>query len=69
MKNIGEKVVEVIQNEEQKFNKEVKGIDTLIEYIDEIDKMYPRKKPSYSLPLVDTIGKTYYDTLNRSMVI
>ena len=62
MKSIEKEVVEVIRKDKQKFNEELKRIDILIKGIDEV---YPVEKPSYNLPLPDTIGKTIYKTLNR----
>jgi hypothetical protein len=64
MKGIGKKVSEVVKKEEQKFDGELKNIDILIK---DIEKLYPLEKPSYTFPLVDTIGKTYYNTLKRSI--
>ena len=66
MKDIEVKVVKMIQKEEQKLNNELKKLDILIK---DIEEMFPTEKPSYTLPLVDTIGKTYYNTLNRSAVL
>ncbi len=65
MKNIEKKVAEVIQKEEQKFDKELKKIDLLSK---DIDKLDITKKSTYTLPPVDTIGKTYYNTLNCNNV-
>ncbi len=66
MKDIEKKVVEVIQKEEQKFNEEIKKIDVLVKDINEV---CPIEKPTYALPLVDTIGKTYFNTLNCSVIL
>ncbi len=66
MKGIEKKIVDVVRKEELKFNKELKKINVLVKDIDEI---CPIEKPSYTLPLADTIGRTYYNTLNRSLFL
>jgi hypothetical protein len=62
MKNIEERIIELTRKEEQKTNIDLKNFDTFVKTLDEI---YHREKPSYNIPLVDTIGKTYYNTFNR----
>jgi hypothetical protein len=65
MKNIEKKIVEVVRKEVLKFSCELKKINILIK---EIDEICPIEKPSCTLPLADTIGRTY-NTFNRSMFL
>ena len=64
MKSITDKLKETLKLEEKKNSndKNFREFDSLIK---EMDKLGYSKKPDYSLPLVDTIGKTTYSTLNK----
>jgi len=64
MKSIVNKVKETILLEERKKsnNKQLKDFQQLLDYLDAIGS---RQKADYSIPLVDTIGKTTYSVLNK----
>jgi hypothetical protein len=64
MKLIAEKLTEVILKESSKpsEDKKVKDFEQLLA---EMKKTGLIKQPNYNLPLVDTIGKTYYSSFNK----
>ena len=57
MQNITDKVIEIIKKEEHTLD--VEKLERLDALTKKINKISP-KKSTYSLPLADTIGKTYY---------
>ena len=64
MKLIPEMLEEIIQKESTKPLVSVNFTKTL-QLISDLKKAGLLKQPSYTLPLVDTIGKTYYGKINR----
>ncbi len=64
MKSITEKLIEATdkQSGNTSENKKVKDFERLLT---EMKKTGILKQPSYDLPLVDTIGKTYYSSTNK----
>jgi len=59
-----EKKVEALINENKTKDS---SLDKFLKKIEYIEKMYPIEKPSYNLPLRDTIGRTYYNRVNTNM--
>lgn len=66
MESIAEKLQEIIKTEEEK-NSNDKNFQEFEQLLEEMENLYSTKKPEYSLPLVDTIGKTYYSTINKHL--
>lgn len=64
MKLLTEKLTSVISQELSKSSEEqkLKEFDKLIADMKNAGII---KKPIYNLPLVDTIGKTYYSSINK----
>lgn len=64
MKLIAEKLTDVISKELANPSEEqkVKEFDKLLT---DMKKAGLIKAPNYNLPMVDTIGKTYYASINR----
>lgn len=64
MKSITDNLKKTVQTEEKKnfSDKNFKEFEQLLAKIDKLDHS---QKPDYSFPLVDTIGKTTYATLNK----
>lgn len=64
MKHLSEKLEEVISNEIKKasVDKKIKETEQLIA---DMKKAGLIKQSKYNLPLVDTIGKTYYSSTNK----
>lgn len=64
MKLIAEKLTDVISKEltNPLEKQKVKEFDKLLT---EMKKAGLIKNPNYNLPMVDTIGKTYYTSINR----
>jgi hypothetical protein len=64
MKFITEKLTEILseQNLKSLESKKIKEVEQLLE---EMKRTGLLKTPVYNLPLVDTIGKTYYSTTNK----
>ena len=64
MKQLSEKLEEVISKETKKISedKKIKEIEQLIA---DMKKAGLIKQSNYNLPLVDTIGKTYYSSTNK----
>lgn len=67
MKSIVDKIKETTKAEEKK-NASDKNLREFEKLLVNMDKLGCLKKPDYSLPLVDTIGKTTYSTLNKHSV-
>lgn len=67
MKSIVDKIKETTKAEEKK-NASDKSLREFEKLLVNMDKLGCLKKPDYSLPLVDTIGKTTYSTLNKHSV-
>jgi len=65
MKTLAEKLRDVVREEENK-NKGDKNFQELEQIILQLDQIRHSSKSTYSLPPVDTIGKTTYYTLNRN---
>ncbi len=64
MKLLAEKLEEVIANETQKASED-KKIKEIEKFIADMKKAGLIKQSNYNLPLVDTIGKTYYSSTNK----
>lgn len=67
MKSIADKLKETIKAEEEK-NSTDKNFKEFEQLLDQISEFGYTKKPDYSFPLVDTIGKTTYSTLNKHLI-
>ena len=64
MKSIADKLNEVVKLEEKK-NANDKNFQEFEKLISQMERLGYSKKANYSLPLVDTIGKSMYSTLNK----
>jgi hypothetical protein len=64
MNSIAEKFQETLKIEESKISDDV-NFQQVQQFIDEMKKLGLDRKPDYTLPLADTIGKAYYSSLNR----
>jgi hypothetical protein len=64
MNSIAEKFQETVKIEESKVSNDA-NFQQAQQFIDEMKKLGLDKKPDYTLPLTDTIGKAYYFSLNR----
>lgn len=64
MKLLTEKLTDVITVELSNPMEEQK-IKEIDKFINDMKKAGLLKKPAYDLPLVDTIGKTYYSSINK----
>jgi len=67
MKSIADKIKQTIKLEEKKNSNDIKYME-LNEIIQQMDSLGYTQKPNYSFPLVDTIGKTTYSTLNKHSI-
>jgi hypothetical protein len=67
MRSIADKTKQTINLEEKK-NFDDKNFSEFNQLLTQIDKLGYFEKPNYSFPLVDTIGKTTYSTLNKHSV-
>jgi hypothetical protein len=67
MKSIADKLKETIKIEEKK-NSSDKNFKEFEQLLAKMDKLGYSQKPDYSFPLVDTIGKTTYSTLNKHSI-
>ena len=67
MTSIADKMKQAIKFEEQKNSDDKKFAEFSL-LLAEIDKLGYSQKPNYSFPLVDTIGKTTYSTLNKHSI-
>ena len=65
MSSIAEKIKEVLKVEEFQASND-SNFQQVQQFIDEMKKLGLDTKPDYTLPLRDTIGRTYYSSLNRS---
>ena len=63
MKPLTEKVIEVISKEVK--SSPDKKPQELEQLLNDMKKAGLIKQPNYNLPLVDTIGKTYYSSINK----
>lgn len=68
MSSIVNKIQDVIVNEESKISNDT-NINELQQLIDEMKRLGVDKKPDYTLPLADTIGKGFYSSLNKVLVV
>ena len=68
MKSISDKLQETIKAEEVKNSKD-KSLQEFEQLLEQMEKLGSIKKPEYSLPLVDTLGKTYYSAINKHLSI
>lgn len=59
-----EKFTEIIVKESS-ASREDKKSKEFAQLLNEMKKAGLIKKPEYNLPLVDTIGKTYYSSINK----
>ena len=66
MESIAEKLQETIKAENEK-NSNDKNFQEFEQLLEEMENLCSTKKPEYSFPLVDTIGKTYYSTINKHL--
>jgi hypothetical protein len=64
MESITDKLQETVKVEEVKNSKDT-NFKELAQLLDEMSKIGLDKKSDYSLPLVDTIGRAYYSSLNK----
>ncbi len=64
MNSIADKIQETIKAEELKNSKDT-NFKEFQSLIDEMKRLGVDKKPDYTLPLTDTIGKGYYSSLNK----
>jgi len=64
MSLLNKKVQETIKAEELK-NSNDSNFRELQQLIDDMKRLGIDKKPAYTLPLADTIGKSYYSSLNK----
>lgn len=64
MKLIAEKLTEVISKEFSRTS-EKESLKEIGKTLDDMKNAGIIKKPVYNLPLVDTIGKTYYSSINK----
>jgi hypothetical protein len=64
MKSIVEKLIDTVKTEEKKNSKD-KSFKEFEQLISQMDKLGFTQKQDYTIPLVDTIGKTTYSTLNK----
>ena len=64
MKQLSEKLEEVISTETKKASAD-KKIKETEQFIADMKKAGLIKQSNYNLPLVDTIGKTYYSSTNK----
>ncbi len=67
MKSIADKLRDTVELEEKK-NAILNNFKEVDQFISQIDKLGYSQKPGYTLPLVDTIGKTTYSVLNKLSV-
>lgn len=64
MKSIADELIETIEVEEER-NSSDKNFREFDQLLIQLDKVRYREKPEYSLPLIDTIGRTTYSALNK----
>ena len=66
MKSIADKLKKTIKVEERK-NSTDHSFHEIDQILEKMEKMGYSQKPNYSIPLVDTIGRTTYSTLNKHL--
>jgi hypothetical protein len=64
MNSIAEKFQETLKIEESKTSDDA-NFQQVQQFIDEMKKLGLDRKPDYTLPLTDTIGRAFYSSLNR----
>jgi len=64
MKSISEQVQEIVVLEQSK-NSGDKQFKEFEQVLEDMKKNGFIRTPNYTLPLVDTIGKTYYSSINK----
>ncbi|MDI9311126.1 MAG: hypothetical protein QM535_12995 [Limnohabitans sp.] len=67
MKSIANKLKDTVKLEEKK-NANDKNFKEFEQLISQMEKLGYTQKPDYTFPLVDTIGKTTYSTLNKRTI-
>jgi hypothetical protein len=67
MKSIVEKLIDTVKLEEKR-NSNDKSFKEFEQLISQMDKLGFSQKQDYTIPLVDTIGKTTYSSLNKHSV-
>jgi hypothetical protein len=67
MDSVADKIQDIIKAEELKNSKDT-NFNEVTKLIDNMKKLGVDKKPDYTLPLADTIGKGYYSSLNKVQV-
>lgn len=65
MQTIIEKVSEVMTKENVKTDGTLNTLQEFTQVIDNLEKMGYVSRQGYFIPPVDTIGKTYYNKLNK----
>jgi hypothetical protein len=66
MNSITQKIQETIKTEDVRNAGDMQFI-ALQQFIQDLKELGMDKKPEYTFPLTDTIGKTYYSSLNRHL--
>lgn len=64
MKPITDQIQEAIKAHELR-NQNTEGLEKLQDFIDQIKKNGLDNKPAYSLPLTDTLGRSFYASYNK----
>lgn len=67
MNSISDKIQETVKAEELKNVNDTKFME-LQQLIDEMKDLGLDKKSDYTFPLTDTIGRTYYSSLNKPQI-
>lgn len=67
MNSLADKIQETIKTEEFNNSKDT-SFKEFQQLIEDLKKLGVDKKPDYTLPLADTIGKGYYSSLNKMQV-
>lgn len=67
MKTLVDKLKETVKVEQNKISN-IKNLKEFDQLIAQMDKLGYTQKAVYSFPLVDTIGKTTYTTLNKHSI-
>ena len=65
MQSITDKIAEVVLKESAALAVKKTRIKEVEQVLTEIKKTGLVKQPNYNLPMVDTIGKTYYTNINK----
>lgn len=64
MNSLADKIQETIKTEEFNNSKDT-SFKEFQQLVEDLKKLGVDKKPDYTLPLADTIGKGYYSALNK----